>query len=91
MTSVDYLSLGDKAQTLREKANRILRKCYKCDGELYFINFIYPLSLIKMKILIKDYGFALLYEIWMNPMFILECCWCHEGVPRPKWEVENYE
>ncbi|KKL60078.1 hypothetical protein LCGC14_2208940 [marine sediment metagenome] len=25
----------------------------------------------------------LLHEIWINPMFLLECCWCFGGCPSP--------
>ena len=83
--STNRMAFEKEFLPFRNKARKIVRECYICGGKLYFINFINPLSIRKMKVLTEDYGFELLYEIWTNPIFVLECCWCLAGVPRPNW------
>ncbi len=49
------------------------RKCCRCNMFLRFRAFV--ISTHREGILIK-LGKEMLYEIWKNPIFVLECCVC---------------
>lgn len=59
---------------------RTTRQCYKCEQTLYFRDFVQTVSSHGE---MEYFGFAFLEEIWRNPIFIIECCWCHAGIPSP--------
>lgn len=63
----------------REKFERlfqIVRRCYKCGRKIYYRGFYRKACFWNVPI-----GFEkeLIEEIWENPMFILECCYCFAG------------
>jgi len=53
---------------LPEEKN-FFRKCYKCDRKIFWGSF-FSMGWD------KDLETNILEEIWNNPIFILECCWC---------------
>ena len=56
------------------------RECYICGFNLNYINFIITIHLSGKR---EMFTSELMWEIWSNPIFILECCSCHT---RKKWE-----
>ena len=57
------------------------RECYKCGYKLDYYSFVLTSNHLKGDI---TFTRVMLHEIWMNDIFILECCWCFAGIPSPK-------
>jgi len=64
-----------------DKLRAIERNCHKCGRKLYWLDFMFPHSDYARIRIKKDYGRVLMEEIWTNPVFVLECCWCFAGIP----------
>ncbi len=56
------------------------RECYKCGQLIYYTSFM-DINTIRCvcTIVEKMLDPILLHQIWINPMFLLECCWCFKG------------
>lgn len=50
------------------------RLCYKCGFKLNYIDFITSIHAQGIR---EMFTLELLWEIWKNPIFILQCCSCH--------------
>ncbi len=60
-----------------------VRECYICGEKLYWKGFISPESIRERMENKKKFGLDFLIEIWKNPIFVLECCWCFNGLLNP--------
>ena len=50
-----------------------IRKCYKCNRLMHWHDF----ALGNLRALPENYfEHEVLLEIWVNPIFIIHCCWC---------------
>ena len=74
----------------------IERNCYKCGKVMHLTDFIAPLLhqqffLLKKVKAFKKLGIELLAEIWGNPIFVINCCKCHNREERRRIrEEKNY-
>ncbi len=57
-----------------------MRQCCKCGEKFVYRDLIYQFQRRKM---IAKVGRGLIREIWRNPIFILECCFCYTEIPSP--------
>lgn len=68
---------GVKIMTSLMELYEKLRFCYICGRKMDWGNFF-------ANGLRKDgFNLEMLEEIWRNPIFILECCWCFNGISGP--------
>ena len=72
---------------LSKKEN--LRECYVCGERIVWLFFALPPFTEDRKDMLENFGFDLLLEIWLNPIFVIKCCWCFAGVPNPNVIREN--
>ncbi len=56
----------------------VKRECYKCGQLIFYDPFMFMNSRFE-----KMLDPILLHQIWINPMFLLECCWCFGGRTSP--------
>ena len=56
-----------------DEVAKIKRECYTCGRKLYFTHLVYTFYMKHMEQFLTR---EILKEIWMNPIFILECCFC---------------
>ena len=85
MTSDQYRTNQKTLNKLHQRPaipelQKMTRQCYKCGQKLYFSGFVQTVTLYGE---MEYFGLDFLEEIWMNPLFVIECCWCFVGIPSP--------
>jgi len=66
-----------------------IRECCECGDKMLWSIFMLPGSHKDRKGNLEKFGFDLLLEIWLNPIFVIKCCWCYAGVDNPNIVIDH--
>jgi len=56
---------------------KLERRCYKCGRALFYRGFYKKASFWNIP---NGFEREIIEEMWENPIFVLECCWCFKDV-----------